>query len=238
MSKGTRTMNFGVRLKVRGPFACFSRPEMKVERVSYDVMTPSAARGILEAVHWKPAIRWIVDEIHVLKPIRFQSLRRNEVGAKASTRSAISAMRSGDISNLMLVADENRQQRAATVLAGVEYVICAHFEMTAHAGADDNAGKHLDIFNRRARRGQCFHQPSLGMREFVADFSLLEPDAPLPQPEEDARTAALGFGTPRDLGIMLYDIDHANDKSSSFFRATLDRGVVKVPRPGSAEIYR
>lgn len=231
-------MNFGVRLKVLGPFACFSRPEMKVERVSYDVMTPSAARGILEAIHWKPAIRWVVDEIHVLKPIKFQSIRRNEVGAKASARSATSAMKSGDISNLMLVVDENRQQRAATVLTGVEYVICAHFEMTDRAGADDNAGKHLDIFNRRARRGQCFHQPSFGMREFVADFSLIEPDEPLPVPDEDDRTAALGFGNPRDLGIMLYDIDHAGDKSSLFFRAKLDQGVMKVPAPDAAEIYR
>ncbi len=231
-------MNFGVRLRVRGQFACFSRPEMKVERVSYDVMTPSAARGILEAVHWKPAIRWVVDEIHVLNPIRFQSLRRNEVGAKASTRSAASAMKSGDISNLMLVVDENRQQRAATVLCGVDYVICAHFEMTERAGAEDNAGKHLDIFNRRARRGQCFHQPSLGMREFVADFSLLEPDDPFPEPEADARTTELGFGAVRDLGLMLHDIDHAGDKSSSFFRAKMDKGVVKVPEPGSAEIYR
>ncbi|MGE4373095.1 MAG: type I-C CRISPR-associated protein Cas5c [Xanthobacter sp.] len=231
-------MSFGVRLRVNGPFACFSRPEMKVERVSYDVMTPSAARGILEAIHWKPAIRWVVDEIHVLRPIQFQSLRRNEVGAKASSRMAASAMKSGDISNLMLVVDENRQQRAATVLSKVDYIICAHFEMTDRAGDGDNPGKHMDTFTRRVRRGQCFHQPCLGMREFVADFSLLEPDEPMPQADEEHRTPTLGFGHPRDLGIMLHDIDHAGDKNSMFFRARLQDGVMQVPAPGSAEIYR
>jgi CRISPR-associated protein Cas5d len=201
---------------------------MKVERVSYDVMTPSAARGILEAIHWKPAIRWIVTAIHVLKPIRFQSIRRNEVGHKTPVASVRSAMRSENIANLALVVDEDRQQRAATVLVDVAYVIEARFELTNNAGAEDNEGKHLDTFNRRARKGQCFHQPCLGTREFPARFSLIAADAPLPETIDETR----------DLGFMLYDIDHANDRASLFFRARLDKGVLCVPEPNSAEIRR
>jgi CRISPR-associated protein Cas5d len=229
-------MAHGVRLNVSGGYACFTRPEMKVERVSYDVMTPSAARGILEAIHWKPAIRWIIEEIRVLKPIRFQSIRRNEVGAKAAATAIRKAMKSGDLTGLNLVVEENRQQRAATVLADVSYVICARFALTPMAGDSDNPGKHLDTFNRRARKGQCFHQPCLGTREFPASFELIEPEAPLPVPE--CESPDLGFGAPRDLGFMLYDIDHAGDRSSLFFRATLDRCVMKVPAPDSPEICR
>jgi CRISPR-associated protein Cas5d len=233
---GGETVTFGVRLRVTGDYACFTRPEMKVERVSYDVMTPSAARGILEAIHWKPAIKWIVEEIRVLKPIHFQSMRRNEVGAKAPVTAIRKAMKSGEIGDLHLVVEDNRQQRAATVLADVGYVICARFELTSKADDSDNPGKHLDTFNRRARKGQCFHQPCLGTREFPAQFKLVEQDEPLPAPEKE--TADLGFGSRRDLGFMLYDIDHAGDRSSLFFRAILDRGVMKVPQPGSPEVRR
>ena len=221
-------MSHGIRLLVSGDYACFTRPEMKVERVSYDVMTPSAARGILEAIHWKPSIRWIVEEIHVLKPIRFQSIRRNEVGAKAPTGKIKQAMNAGSLEGLGLVIEENRQQRAATVLADVAYVIAARFELTPKADASENAGKHLDIFNRRVRKGQCFHQPALGTREFVARFDLVEPDEPAPAAIDETR----------DLGFMLWDIDHAGDRSSLFFRAKLDKGIVKVPPPGSLEIRR
>jgi CRISPR-associated protein Cas5d len=229
-------MSYGIRLRVSGRWALFTRPEMKVERVSYDVMTPSAARGILEAIHWKPPIQWIVEEIHVLNPIRFQSIRRNEVGAKAPTRAIGTAMRNGDIGNLALIIENNRQQRASTVLTDVAYVICARFALTSKAGADDNAGKHLDTFNRRARKGQCFHQPCLGTREFPAQFELIEPEAPIPKPKKE--TSDLGFGAPRDLGFMLYDIDHAGNRASMFFRAALDKGVMTVPPPDSAEIRR
>ncbi len=201
---------------------------MKVERVSYDVMTPSAARGILEAIHWKPAIKWIVEEIHVLEPIRFQSIRRNEVGTKAPARAIGTAMKTGDLGGLALIIEENRQQRASTVLVDVAYVICARFALTPKAGADDNEGKHLDTFNRRARKGQCFHQPCLGTREFPAQFELIDTDAPLPQAVDETR----------DLGFMLYDIDHAGNRDSMFFRATLDRGVMRVPPPESPEIRR
>ena len=222
-------MPYGIRLQVSGDRACFTRPEMKVERVSYDVMTPSAARGILEAIHWKPAIRWVIDRIHVLKPIRFQTIRRNEVGGKASARNIKTAMNRGDLSGLALVVDEDRQQRAATVLLDVAYVIEAHFELTARADASETEGKHLDIFNRRAARGQCFHQPCLGTREFDARFELLDPNAPLPP----------AIGESRDLGFMLWDIDHgAPGRPSLFFRARLENGVIAVPPPDSPEIRR
>lgn len=221
-------MPYGIRLVVSGDHACFTRPEMKVERVSYDVMTPSAARGILEAIHWKPAIRWVIDEIHVLKPIRFQSIRRNEVGHKAPAGKLKSGMKTGSLEGVQLLADEDRQQRAATVLVDVSYVIAAHFELTNCAGPDDNEGKHLDTFNRRAARGQCFQQPCLGTREFPAHFELLPPDVPLPD----------AISETRDLGFMLWDIDHARDRTSMFFRARLQEGVLKVPAPDSPEIRR
>lgn len=217
-------MSFGVRLHVWGERACFTRPEMKVERVSYDVMTPSAARGILEAIHWKPAILWVVDRIHVLAPIRFQSFRRNEVGAKIKAAIADRAMRAGSAAALSMVVEENRQQRAATLLVKVDYVIEAHFEMTVRASPDDTPAKHLSMFNRRAAAGQCFHRPCLGTREFAADFALIAEGAPLPK-----------SGLPpdqcdRDLGWMLHDIDHAGGKTSRFFRARLESGVLDIQR--------
>ena len=210
---------------------------MKVERVSYDVMTPSAARGILEAIHWKPAIRRVVTTIHALEPVRFETVRRNELGSKVPYAKARSAIRRGDVGGLGQVIEDDRQQRAATLLAHVDYVIEAHFEMTDKAGPDDNPGKHLDMFNRRARAGQCFHQPCLGTREFDARFALIEPGEPVPTPS--VRDASLGFGVPRDLGIMLWDIDHAAPgRPSIWFRATLDEGVMRVPPPNAPELMR
>lgn len=214
-------MSYGVRLHVWGERACFTRPEMKVERVSYDIMTPSAARGILEAVLWKPQIRWIVDRIHVLRPIRFQSLRRNEVGAKASAVNAERAIRARSTAGLGIVVEEHRQQRAATLLVDVAYVIEAHFVLTEKAGPEDTPAKYLSMFNRRAVAGQCFHQPCLGTREFPAAFALLPPEAPLPascfplDPRE------------RDLGFMLHDIV-GPERESRFFRARLVGGVLDV----------
>ena len=222
-------MSYGVRLHVWASYGLFTRPELKVERVSYDSMTPSAARGVLEAVHWKPAIRWVIDRIHVLNPVRFTSIRRNEVGHKAPVGKIKTAMRTGDLSTLTLRADQDRQQRASTVLVDPAYVIEAHFEMTDRAGPDDNPGKHFDTFNRRAFRGQCFHRPCLGTREFAADFALIAPDAPLPPAIPETR----------DLGLMLWDIDHAAPgKPSMFFRASMANGVIDVPPPGSAEVLR
>ncbi len=215
-------MGFGVKLHVWGDHACFTRPEMKVERVSYDVITPSAARGILEAIHWKPAIRWHIDRIHVLKPIRFQSFRRNEVGSKIPTTTAKSAMKANSLDGLRLVADEDRQQRATIALRDVAYVIEAHFELTKKAEAGDNVGKHADMFTRRARDGQCFHRPCLGVREFAANFALVE--GPLPSsslsPEEKDK----------DLGWMLYDIDFADGNTAHFFRAEMRDGVIDTAK--------
>ena len=222
-------MPYGIRLHVRGSYGLFTRPEMKVERVSYDVITPSAARGILEAIHWKPAIRWVIDAVHVLHPIRFQSIRRNEVGHKAPAGNIKRAMNRGDLEGLQIVIDEDRQQRASTVLVNPAYVIEAHFELTAKAGTEDTEGKHLDIFNRRALRGQCFHQPCLGTREFAAAFTLLAADATLPDAIPESR----------DLGFMLWDIDHSvASRPSLFFRAKLENGVMVVPGLDSPEIRR
>ena len=217
---------YGIKLRVWGDYACFTRPEMKVERVSYDVMTPSAARGILEAIHWKPAIRWIVDRIHVLRPIVFDNVRRNEVSSKIPKPNPATAMR--DRKPLYFLVDDgsNRQQRAATLLRNVDYVIEAHFELTDRAGAEDNAGKHLDIFRRRARAGQSFQQPCLGCREFPASFELLEGDVPL----------SCYAGEKRDLGYMLLDIDFERDMMPLFFKAVMQDGVITPPSRTSPEV--
>ncbi|MDG9927790.1 MULTISPECIES: type I-C CRISPR-associated protein Cas5c [unclassified Pseudomonas] len=222
-------MAYGIRLMVWGERACFTRPEMKVERVSYDVITPSAARGILEAIHWKPAIRWVVDRIQVLRPIRFESIRRNEVGGKLSAASVGKAMKAGRIDGLVSLVEEDRQQRATTLLRDVAYVIEAHFELTDRAGADDTVGKHLDIFNRRARKGQCFHAPCLGVREFPASFRLLEEGGAEPA----ADTSLCGE---RDLGWMLHDIDFADGMTPHFFRALMRDGLIEVPAFRAAEV--
>jgi CRISPR-associated protein Cas5d len=225
-------MAYGIKLHIWGDYACFTRPEMKVERVSYDVITPSAARGILEAIHWKPAIRWVIDKIHVLQPVRFESIRRNEVGSKISANKIKTAMRNQSTQDLYLVADDSkeRQQRASTVLRNVAYIIEAHFELTDLAGQEDNEGKHLDIFNRRARKGQCFQQPCMGVREFPAYFALLEPEDSLP--ESGLTPEQLN----RDLGWMLHDIDFANGMMPHFFKAELKDGVITVPDFYSDEV--
>lgn len=215
-------MTYGVMLRVQGSRALFTRPEIKVERVSYDVITPSAARGMIEAIHWKPAIRWIIDRIHVLKPIHFDSIRRNEVGSKISDRAAAAAMKAGDIDGLRLIVDEDRQQRAATILRDVAYVIEAHFQLTHRAGDDDTEAKHVEMFKRRAKAGQCFHQPCLGTREFPAEFELIEGDVPPSELPADQRN--------RDLGWMLYDIDFANDRLPMFYRPQVVDGVIDVAR--------
>lgn len=223
-------MSYGIKLHIWGDYACFTRPEMKVERVSYDAITPSAARGILEAIHWKPAIRWQVDRIHVLKPIRFESIRRNEVGSKIGLGNVKKAMNAKSTQDLYTVSDEDRQQRAATVLRDVGYVIEAHFELTSKATAEDNEGKHLDQFNRRARKGQCFHQPCMGTREFVAHFALLDDGEAWPTCELNEADKN------RDLGWMLHDIDFAAGNTPRFFRAEMKEGAIEVPAFHSEEV--
>ena len=166
-------MSHGVRVHVWGDYALFSRPEMKVERCSYDVMTPSAARGILEAIYWHPGMRWIIDRIYVRNPIEFTSVRRNEVKSKIQATSVLSAMNGGE-KPLYISTKEDIAQRAAIILRNVDYVINAHFEMTERANESDNEGKFKDIIMRRLRRGQCYHTPYFGCREFPVNFELYE----------------------------------------------------------------
>ncbi len=196
---------------------------MKVERVSYDVMTISAARGIIEAIHWKPAIRWTIDRIHILRPIRFQTFRRNEVTSKIPAGSARAAMRRKSLDGLGIAVSQDRQPRATIALYDVSYVIEAHFRMTDRAREDDTPAKHIEMFKRRASTGQCFHRPCLGCREFAADFDLVEGAMPHSELPEEQRN--------RDLGWMLYDIDFASkDKRPMFFRAVLENGVLEVAK--------
>lgn len=204
-----------IRLKVWGKNACFTRPEMKVERVSYDVMTPSAARGVLEAILWKPAIVWRITQIDVLKPIKWESVRRNEVGAVMSPRS-----------NGLFIEDE-RQQRAGLILRDVEYTIHAYFEMTDKAGSEDNIVKFEEMFKRRAENGQCFHRPYLGCREFSAHFETVNKDQTLPEP----------IGESRNLGWMLYDMDFGGkEPAPRFFEASLEKGQLKIPAYDNKEV--
>lgn len=208
-----------IRLHIWADYACFTRPEMKVERVSYDVITPSAARGILSAVHWKPAIRWVIDKIHVLKPIRFESVRRNEVASKISANKVSGAMRRKSVQDLHILADDpdERQQRAATVLKHAAYVIESHAILTKTAGEDETITKHIEIFKRRAAKGQCFQQPCMGVREFPAHFALIDNDAPLPECEIPLNDRN------RDLGWMLHDIDFDHDYQPRFFPCRNER---------------
>ena len=218
-----------IRLEVWGDYALFTRPEMKVERVSYDVMTPSAARGLMEAVYWHPGMRWSVDRIHVCSPIRFTNLRRNEVKATVSARSARTVMERGT-GDLYLCTPENIQQRASMLLRDVHYVIGAHFDMTDRAAPGDNPGKFQDIIKRRVRKGQFYHQPYFGCREFPVNFKLCEqiPDCPESLKGE------------RDLGWMLWDMDYTDPENIQpmFFRAVLRDGVLDIPTLESGEVHR
>ena len=237
-------------LEVSGDFACFTRPEMKVERVSYDVMTPSAARAVFEAIVWKPAIRWRVTKIEVLKPIKWVSLRRNEVGAVASTRNVQTGMSAGS-GNLGLYIEDERQQRAGLFLRDVAYRIHANFELRdpsvhkshfphlskspLNRGEDDllalpdnNPAKFMSMFERRASRGQCVNQPYLGCREFACAFRLVE----------DVKAEPPSIGETRELGWMLYDLDYSNsaDPKPRFFLARLESGAVNIPVWESEEV--
>lgn len=206
------------RLKVSGKNACFTRPEMKVERVSYDVMTPSAARGILEAILWKPAIQWNILQIDVLNPIKWESVRRNEVGAVVSARNAQTAMNAGE-GNLGIYIEDQRQQRAGLFLRDVAYVIHAEFEVTEKAGEDDTVTKFTKMFIRRASAGQCFHRPYFGCREFAVDFEFVPKDA------ESFPT----IGTTKDLGWMLYDLDYSGEEPMpQFFHAQMENGSINL----------
>lgn len=208
-----------VKVEVWGDYACFTRPEMKVERVSYDVMTPSAARGLLEAIYWHPGLMWCIDKIYVLNPIAFTNIRRNEVKSKISARNVNSVM-SGAKDELFISTSDDIQQRAALVLKNVRYVIEAHFEMTGKAAQSDNEGKFCDIMKRRLEKGQCYHQPCLGCREFPANFRRWDGgEIETAYPEEE-----------KDLGFMLFDMNYTDPENITpkFFRAKLKNGVLDL----------
>ena len=206
-----------IQLEVWGDYALFSRPELKVERMSYDVPTPSAARGLVEAVYFHPGLRWHIDRIHVLEPICFSSIRRNEVDSKLPSSAARCAMQ-GSGNPLYLATSQSIVQRASLVLQKVRYVIEAHFTMTDRAAPGDNPGKFQDIVTRRMERGQCFHTPYLGCREFPAHFRRWA-GGPIPAINET-----------RDLGLMLYDFDYTNPQNiaPTYFRARLENGVLNI----------
>jgi len=217
-------------LEVSGDLACFTRPEMKVERVSYDIITPSAVRAVFESILWKPAICWQPEKIEVLAPIRWTTIRRNEVGSKLSVANVKSAMQRGS-GAVALYVEEERQQRASLLLRDLRYRITASFTMTAKAGAEENTQKFGEMFARRAAKGQCINQPYLGCREFACDFSLVEPSAERAETPEELRGE-------RDLGWMLYDLDFSDATSPQprFFQARMTDGVVKIPAWESDEV--
>lgn len=225
-------------LKVWSKNALFTRPEMKVERVSYEAITPSAARGILEAIYWKPAVCWVIERLHVLNKIQFTNLRRNEVASKASAANAKKAMNGTASGPLSLVIEEDRQQRAATILRDVAYVIEARFELLDNS---EPVAKHYNMFKRRAEQGQYFHHPYMGTREFPCDFEWIDGDVP-----------ASELTGERDLGYMLHDIvyspaegkefdvieNHGGKKlraSPRFFHARMVNGIIEVPPLHSTE---
>ena len=201
-------------IEVWGDYACFSRPEMKSERVSYDVMTPSAARGLVEAIYWHPGLKFTVDRIYVLSPIRFTNIRRNEVKATLLASAALSAAKGG--APPVLYTTQEIQQRAAMVLQDVHYVIDCHFDLTDKAAPCDNPGKFQDILRRRLAKGQCYHTPYFGCREFPASF------------REWQGGTIPAIELTQDLGWMLYDMDYSDTANikAQFFRARLDRGVL------------
>ena len=212
-------MGFGIKVLISGDRACFTRPEMKTERVSYDVITPSAARGILEAVYLKPAIAWKIDSIQVVNEIRFDTFRRNELASKLSYQNAKAAYSKNVPVYVDVMAD--RQQRATMHLKDVAYIVTAHFEMTARAGESDTPEKHYNIALRRLRKGQCFNQPYLGCREFPATVSLVE-DGSVESYYQDIDRF--------DLGFMLYDIDFNHSMEPMFYRAVMKNGVIDTSR--------
>lgn len=216
-----------VQLEVWGDYALFTRPEMKVERVSYDVMTPSAARGILEAIFWHPGLRWVVDRIHVCTPIRFTNIRRNEVKATISASTARTVMEKGGEAPYISTS-ENIQQRAAMVLRDVHYVIDAHFELTERAAPGDNPGKFQEMMTRRMEKGQCYHEPYFGTREFPVHFKPCRDYPPCP---DELRGE-------RDLGYMLWDLDYSDPEyiQPLFFRAVMQEGILHVPARDSGEV--
>lgn len=212
-------MGYGFKVEISGDYALFTRPEFKVERCSYDIITPSAARGILEAIYWKPAIRYIIDKIHVYNEPKFTNIRRNEVSAKILGSDARKLMNGNSNVKGYINTKEVIQQRASTVLKDVRYVIEAHFELTDKAGPDDTEEKHYNVALRRLRKGQFFHAPCMGCREFPAKFQIIEGEIP--------KSDLIGE---RDLGYILYDMDFSDMENIQpmFFRAKMVDGIVDL----------
>jgi CRISPR-associated protein Cas5d len=214
-----------VSVRVWGDFACFTRPEMKVERVSYDVMTPSAARGVLEAIYWKPEITWVIDRIRVVNPIRFTNVRRNELGAVGPSEVTLKRYLDGTkVEMLAQIIEDDRQQRASTILQDVEYIIEGHYIVRSN---NESPQKHYEMFKRRATKGQCFQRPYLGCREFVADFQWYD---------GEVIAVSESLAGVRDLGFMLHDIDFDAEMSPRFFRCAMVDGVIDVPPLRSPEV--
>ena len=209
-----------IRVEVWGEYGLFSRPELKVERVSYDVITPSAARGIMESIFWHPGLRYVIDKIYVLSNIQYANIRRNEVKSKILSSKVKTAMQSGRIDDLYINTKEDIVQRAALVLKNPHYVIESHFDMTDKANASDNPGKFQDIIKRRISKGQCFHTPYFGCREFPVKYRLYDFDVVPTVYDEEVK----------DLGLMLYDFDYRNPNEITpmFFRAKLEKGVLDL----------
>ena len=218
-------MGYGIRAEVWGDYALFSRPELKTERVSYDVMTPSAARGLLEAVMWHPGMRWHIDRIHVINPIVFTNIRRNEVKSKIKKEVPKSMVNSGTIP--FLATSNDIMQRASLMLKDVRYVIEAHFELTNQASPTDTVEKFYAMSCRRLREGKCYHQPCFGTRECTAHFRLIEDKEELPPAIDETR----------DLGLMLFDMDYSEpeDIQPMFFRAKLNKGIMQIK---DCEVFR
>ncbi len=217
-------------LEIAGDYACFTRPEMKVERVSYDVITPSAARAVFEAILWKPAIRWHIRRIEVLRPVRWINLRRNEVASVISSRNVQQAMAAGDAArpgDLGILVEDDRQQRAALLLRDVAYRVHADLEVLDNGPDPQPPQKFFSMFERRAENGQCVNQPYLGCREFDARVRLVT--------SPGAETAPIA--ETRDLGWMLHDLDfsHPTDPQPVFFRAQMTAGVIEVDAAGGRQ---
>jgi len=217
-------MPYGIKLLIWGDYASFNRPEMKVERVSYDVITPSAARGILEAIYWKPEMRWVVDKLRVLNPIRLTHIRRNEVDCKISAKNITSAMKTGK-GNLAIAVEDHRQQRAAMILKDVRYGIEAHVEVLKPEPKDGKPienpeAKHLRQFKDRTQKGGYFHHPYLGTREFPGNFKLVEE---FPACHESLRGE-------RDLGYMLHDILFVRDPKGKVIESNQGYRLKAEPR--------
>lgn len=227
-------------IEVWGDYALFTRPEMKVERVSYPVITPSACRAIYEAILWKPAIEWQIKRIEVLNPIKWLSVRRNEVGTKLSTRNAQSMMNGKGKSDYAIIIEDNRQQRASLLLKEVRYRIYADFVLTDKAGKADNRVKFIQMFERRAKKGQCFYQPYLGCREFSAHFEFVELDSNNQPKLSNSKNISAPITVNQDLGYMLYDLDFSriDEPEPMFFHVKMDNGVIVVPDKTSAEVKR